>query len=258
MIRMHSFLFLLLWFTTTGAYHVPPSCTGENAVCFENEDNGAIFVFNPEAKKFEAICHDDWDKVDADVACKEAGFPRGALTESRDCSSHGLDITMDEFDCRGDEKNLIECKHGERHDCMSNQAAGAICDYPRNEDLEKENTTLDSCFASKVSFSSNDQIGKPTLLSTSIQCQRDCAKNPDCVQFSYRSMSKTCHLYSASNKESNPYEVGGPPNCSNETAIQEKLNDEKCQNRTCLIGGNTEAEGNVFLDGRAVWNKPID
>ena len=249
---MHSVLFLSLWCMTTGAYHVPPSCTGNKPVCFENGDSGAVFVFKPETKKFEAICHDGWDKMDADVACKDAGFPRGALEESRDHNSHGLDISMDEFDCDGDEPNLIECKHGERHDCRINQAAGASCDDATLEDFEKENSTLASCFASKVSFSLNDQIGKPTLRSTSVQCQRDCANNPDCVQFSYRSMSKTCHLYSASSKEPNPYEVGGPPNCSNETVIQDKLNDEKCQNRTCLIGGSTEAEGNVFVEGRAI------
>ena len=190
---MHSVLFLSLWCTTTGAYQVPPSCTGNKPVCFEKGDNGAVFVFKPETKKFEAICHDGWDKMDADVACKDAGFPRGALQESRDHDSHGLDITMDEVDCGGDETNLIECKHRERYDCRSNQAAGAICDNAKPEDFEKENSTLDSCFASKVSFSLNDQIGKPTLRSTSVQCQRDCANNPDCVQFSYRSMSKTCH-----------------------------------------------------------------
>ena len=251
LIGIPSFLFLFLCSTTIGAYQVPPSCFGK-PVCFENGDNGAVFVFNPETKKFEAICHDGWDKLDADVACKNAGFPHGALKESGDHDSHGLDITMDEFDCSGAEKNLVACKYEKRHDCGSNQAAGAICDDLKPEDLKKENTTLSSCFASKVSFSLNDQIGEPTQRSTSLQCQQDCANNPDCVQFSYRRMSKTCHLYSASSKEPNPYEVGGPPHCSNETVIQDKLKDEKCQNRTCLIGGSTEVEGNIFLDGGAV------
>ena len=250
-----SFLFLSVWWSTITAYRVPSSCDGGKKVCFEREDHGTAFVFNPDTKKYEVICHDGWDRADADVACKMAGFKHGALQESRDHDSHGLDFYMDEVDCIGTETDLIGpngCKHNQRNDCGSNQAAGAICDSATGEDLEKASTSLEECFASKVSFSANDQIGGFTYESTSVHCQERCAKNPDCVQFSYRKMSKRCHLFSASSKEANPYEVGGPPQCPDETIVQDKLKTENCQDGTCLIGGKNETEGNVFHEGQAV------
>ena len=245
------FLLASLWDAAIGVSEDKSNCAADKSVCLGNGDHGAVFVFHQESKKYEAICHDNWDKVDADVACREAGFPRGALQETRGQDSGGLVITMNEFDCTGVEKHLIACKHKERRDCMSNQAAGAVCDSVTEEELIHEKTLLQSCFASKVSYSKTDQIGDPTYRSTSEHCQRTCAENVDCVQFSFRSLSKSCHLYSASSKESNPYEVGGPPHCPTESNVA-KLESEECQNKTCLVGGRTKTEGNVFHKGRAI------
>ena len=38
-------------------------------------------------------------------------------------------IILDEVQCRGDETSLIECRHAGigRHDCISSEAAGAVC-----------------------------------------------------------------------------------------------------------------------------------
>ena len=189
--------------------------------------------------------------MDADLACKEANFPRGALAVLKNLNSNGLHFFMDEVECNGTETNLVRCKHKERSDCGSDQAAGAICDSATDDDLAEEETRLENCFASGVSFSPADEIGDSTIFSTSVQCQRHCASNPGCLQFSYSSIVKTCHLYSSASKVPNPFEVGGPPNCSSD-ALPEKLNEEICLNGTCLIGGSNEAEGNVFQEGRAV------
>ena len=243
------YLFILFWYKTL-ANPVPPACIGKS-VCFENGDRGVAFVLNPISRNFEVVCHDSWDKVDADVACKEAGFQKGALTVSTDLESHGLDFLMDEVDCNGTEENLYRCKHDQRDNCGSNQAAGAICDSATEEDLTEEETRLETCYASGVSFSPTDEIGDPTIFSTSVQCQRHCASNPNCVQFSYSSIVNMCRLYSASSKLPNPFEVGGPPNCSRGD-LPAKLSEGVCQNGTCLIGGSSEEEGNVFQEGQAV------
>ena len=254
-------LFTSLCHGASGASTDLPKCAAGKSVCFENGDHGAVFVFHHERKKLEAVCHDNWDKVDADVACREAGFPRGALQQTRGQNSGGLAITMNKFDCTGTEKHLINCKHKERQawrGCTSNQAAGAFCDSVTEEELINEKTLLKSCFASKVSYSKTDQIGDPTYRTTTEHCQRACAENVDCVQFSFRSLSKTsktCYLYSASSKESNPYEVGGPSSCpteSNLLKLESELESEECQNGTCLVGGRNKTEGNVFHKGRAI------
>ena len=248
------FLLCVLFLSTTLANPPdPPECTGQS-ICFEEGDRGLVFVFNPWNRNFELVCHSSWEKVDADVACKEAGFPKGALEVSTNLNSHGLNFYMDQVDCNGTEPNLIRCGSSRSvgHCRRGNQAAGAICDSSTEQDFIESERRLESCFADGVSFSLTDEIGNPTIFSTSVQCQGHCAKNPDCVQFSYSSIIKTCRLYTASNKVPSPFEVGGPPNCTSDEALLEKLEEEVCQNGTCLIGGKTEAEGNVFLEGNAV------
>ena len=76
--------------------------------------------------------------MDADLACKEANFPRGALAVLKNLNSNGLDFFMDEVECNGTETNLVRCKHKERSDCGADQAAGAICDSATEEDLAEE------------------------------------------------------------------------------------------------------------------------
>ena len=197
------------------------------------------------------VCHDSWDKADADVACKEAGYSKGALAVSTHLDSYGLNFYMDEVDCNGTEAHLHLCKKGERNDCGRDQAAGAVCDSATEEDLNLSAARLESCFAQGVSFSPTDEIGNSSIFATSVQCQKHCAKNPDCVQFSYSSIIKTCRLYSSSNKLPNPFEVGGPPSCPTGN-LHEKLSEARCQNGTCLIDGTTDSEGNVFQEGKAV------
>jgi len=249
--KVQFFLCVLFLSTTLANPPVPPECTGQS-ICFEKGDRGLVFVFNPRSRSFEVVCHNSWEKVDADVACKEAGFPKGALEVSTNLNSHGLNFYMDQVDCNGTEPNLIRCGSSRSvgHCRRGNQAAGAICDSSTDQDFIESERRLESCFANGVSFSPTDEIGNSTIFSTPVQCQRHCAKNPDCVQFSFCSIIKTCRLYSSSNKLPNSFEVGGPPNCDG--AFPETLVERLCPNGTCLIGGRTEAEGNVFLEGKAV------
>ena len=249
------FLYVLFLSTTLANPPVPPECTGQS-ICLEKGDRGLVFVFNPKSRNFELVCHSSWEKVDADVACKEAGFPKGALEVFTNLGSHGLNFYMDQVDCNGTEPNLIRCGSSRSvgHCRRGNQAAGAICDSSTEQDFIESERRLESCFADGVSFSLTDEIGNPTIFSTPVQCQRHCAKNPDCVQFSYSNIINTCRLYSASSKLPNPFEVGGPPKCTSDGALPEKLGEGHCQNQngTCLNGGKTEAEGNVFQEGKAV------
>ena len=83
--------------------------------------------------------------MDADLACKEANFPRGALAVLKNLNSNGFDFFMDEVECNGTETNLVRCKHKERSDCGSDQAAGAICDSATDDDLAADKENNDAC-----------------------------------------------------------------------------------------------------------------
>ena len=240
---MRSCLFLLLFSSAIASYPAQP-CDSSKTICLTDGDRGAILVYSPRRRIFLPVCHDRWDRADAEVACKEAGF-RGALMATTGLDSHGLDFEMDEVSCNGDEERLIDCDHHERHDCGGSEGAGVICDSSTDTDLLDEKILTLACFAPKVSFSLINQIGDPLLMSTSVQCQRRCKQNPDCLHFSFNNLLKKCYLYSSSSKESNPYEVGGPRNCA---SVPPEVYEPQC-NGTCLIGGESESEGNVYMGG---------
>ena len=87
------------------------------------------------------ICDDGFGIVDANVVCKEAGFPLGAkeaVLHSKFGS--GDEILLDELDCKGSEDTLLECKFNpwKEHDCSAKEYAGVVCRRKQESCLEEE------------------------------------------------------------------------------------------------------------------------
>ncbi|XP_072021422.1 scavenger receptor cysteine-rich domain-containing protein DMBT1-like [Amphiura filiformis] len=78
------------------------------------------------------ICDDNWSIEDANVVCKQLGYPSGALVALGGATwgrGEG-DIILDDVKCTGDETALTACVHngyGE-HNCNHNEDAGVRCD----------------------------------------------------------------------------------------------------------------------------------
>lgn len=78
------------------------------------------------------ICDDGWGQPEASVICKMVGYRLGAK-EATLLSMFGSiesgKINLDEVDCTGSEKDIIECKSNPwgDHDCSSKEMAGVIC-----------------------------------------------------------------------------------------------------------------------------------
>ncbi|XP_027195875.2 lysyl oxidase homolog 2-like [Dermatophagoides pteronyssinus] len=77
------------------------------------------------------ICDDEWDLLDANVACKQLGFVLGAIMATN-MSRYGKGrkpIWMDNVWCNGKETKLSSCRFDgwNIHDCESNESAGVIC-----------------------------------------------------------------------------------------------------------------------------------
>ena len=102
---------------------LPSRCAGRS-VCLLDGDRGEIFVRHKDSHR--PICDDGWDRTDANVACKEAGYPRGALMATTSGSSRGSSYAMDGVSCAGSESKLVNCRHSQRHDCGPLEAAGAV------------------------------------------------------------------------------------------------------------------------------------
>ncbi|XP_064629569.1 neurotrypsin-like [Lineus longissimus] len=92
---------------------------------------GRVEVFS--GGKWGVICDDYWDIVDANVTCKELGFPLGAKEPTIE-SAHGTDdipndhIAMDNTLCQGRELSIHDCSHTSQHDCETDESSGVVCE----------------------------------------------------------------------------------------------------------------------------------
>ena len=77
------------------------------------------------------VCANQWDKQDADVACRMMGFD-GSLTpfkekeESKETKYH---YWLNNMQCTGNERSLFSCVHESLgvQDCEGNRRAGVVC-----------------------------------------------------------------------------------------------------------------------------------
>jgi len=82
-------------------------------------------------KKWGWVCADQWDKKDADVACRMMGFPRSlsSFKEKEESQERKYPFWLNNIQCSGNDRSLFSCFHrGLRpHNCKERQRAGATC-----------------------------------------------------------------------------------------------------------------------------------
>ena len=93
-----------------------------------NSHEGRLEIFlNGE---WGTVCDDSWDIEDAQVACRQLGFP--VAIEATRMASFGIGsgpIHLDDVACTGHENDLLSCRHGGvgTHNCGHSEDAGVIC-----------------------------------------------------------------------------------------------------------------------------------
>lgn len=90
--------------------------------------NLEVFVRN----KWGIVCDDEWDMTDANVACKQLGFNRGAekatfTSQFGEGSWTESDILMDDVRCTGQEQNILSCNYEYLSNCEALESAGVVC-----------------------------------------------------------------------------------------------------------------------------------
>ena len=93
-----------------------------------NEAEGRVEVYYN--FQWGAVCDDGWDYNEANVLCKELGFPgaKKAVGAGNFPTEEGQ-IILDDFACLGTETRLLDCPNSgwNEHDCGIAEAAGVIC-----------------------------------------------------------------------------------------------------------------------------------
>ena len=78
------------------------------------------------------LCHDSFSDTDANVICRQLGFPEGnhRAKEGGYFSSGTGEIWIDDLACSGSEKNIYYCNFPgwSIHNCNHNEDAGVVCD----------------------------------------------------------------------------------------------------------------------------------
>ncbi|XP_015675819.1 HHIP-like protein 1 [Protobothrops mucrosquamatus] len=92
-------------------------------------DQGRVEIFiNGE---WGTVCDDLWTSKAAAVVCRQLGyaFVIRATKKAEFGEGHSLSILLDDVQCVGHEKTLLECSHSDigKHNCSHKEDAGVIC-----------------------------------------------------------------------------------------------------------------------------------
>ncbi|CAH2327909.1 HHIP 1 [Pelobates cultripes] len=98
------------------------------------QDRGRVEIFiNGE---WGTVCDDLWNSRAAAVVCRQLGFPYvvKASKQAEFGEGQSLPIHLDDLECTGKEKTLLDCKHKGvgKHNCTHKEDAGVICSHKEN------------------------------------------------------------------------------------------------------------------------------
>ncbi|XP_010130555.1 PREDICTED: HHIP-like protein 1 [Buceros rhinoceros silvestris] len=79
------------------------------------------------------VCDDGWSSLAAAVVCRQLGFPYVVRASKKAEFGEGasLRILLDDVQCSGEEKTLLECTHADvgTHNCSHEEDAGVVCSW---------------------------------------------------------------------------------------------------------------------------------
>lgn len=81
-------------------------------------------------EKWGTVCDNNWDLKDAEVVCRQLGFPRALAAKKEAYFGRGTGkILMDYVGCTGNEKSLTDCRHSRwgGGNCDHSEDAGVTC-----------------------------------------------------------------------------------------------------------------------------------
>ena len=89
---------------------------------------GRVEIFNN--GNWGTVCDDEWDMKDAQVVCRQFGFPYAVSAPKSAHFGFGSgNIWLDEVRCSGTESSIVDCSHNGwgSHDCGNSEDASVIC-----------------------------------------------------------------------------------------------------------------------------------
>ncbi|KPP77167.1 hypothetical protein Z043_103426 [Scleropages formosus] len=98
-------------------------------------DRGRVEIFVK--GEWGTVCDDLFNSKAATVVCRQLGFPFALRVAKRAemGAGNGLNILLDDVECEGTEKTLLECKRTRlgKHNCSHQEDVGVVCGYNKYE-----------------------------------------------------------------------------------------------------------------------------
>ncbi|KAI1893361.1 hypothetical protein AGOR_G00122930 [Albula goreensis] len=99
-------------------------------------DRGRVEIFVK--GEWGTVCDDLFNSKAATVVCRQLGFPIAVRVAKRAemGPGTGLSILLDDVDCEGTEKTLLDCKRAKigKHNCSHQEDVGVVCGYDEYEE----------------------------------------------------------------------------------------------------------------------------
>ena len=92
---------------------------------------------------------------------------------------------MDDIACHGNESRITECPYSDTENCYGGEAAGVVCDIRDAEVIEAERREIAECFVEDVTYWGTKINATFPNLTSSKQCQEECARNDECSHFTF-------------------------------------------------------------------------
>ncbi|XP_070556420.1 protein jagged-1b-like [Ptychodera flava] len=90
---------------------------------------GRVGVFMNE--QLGTVCDVGWDIKDAEVVCKEVGFPGAMRQATFNPETKTRQKLMTDVECSGNEESIFQCEYKtETTDCSNDDDAGVYCNFP--------------------------------------------------------------------------------------------------------------------------------
>ena len=100
-------------------------------------NNGRLEVRMTRDSEWGTVCDDEWDEIDAQVACRELGYTTdGAIPFYGAEFGEGTGpILLDDLMCLGNETTLFNCLRSAVHNCEHFEDVGVFCSPGKELDI---------------------------------------------------------------------------------------------------------------------------
>ena len=107
------------------------------------------------------MCDDSWDTADAQVVCRQLGYPTNNSVPLKFGKQGTRPVLLDDVKCTGDEPFFLRCKYSSGDNCSNYEESGVRCAAELNygnihsDNIKGYLSVYAKCFSLTINILSN-------------------------------------------------------------------------------------------------------